>query len=250
MVREVVALLPDAAARIPPGVAAPCAALGAGLWAVGGRYSRSVLALAGVTIGAVVGMKLPAWCSWQIDGMGLAVGGAIVLGAFAFMLHRTCIGLLLGAGMMLWAGVATWIAMGGDVYWNWRAVTWNGDLVQALRDLWQTLPPTLSRVFPAACFAGLAGGILIAVCLPRAARVLVHSLIGVTLAVVMGAIAAATWRPQWLAAAGGSNCLQGAMLIALVLTGAWIQWHLTPHRKPAGNAPGGADKSSNAARKS
>lgn len=237
MVREAVAILPEVVTRCPPGAAIGCAAIGAILWVTGARYSRSILALVAVSAGAVIGMRLPGWCGWQIDGMGVAVGGAIVLGTCAFLMHRTCIGLLLGAVMMLWAGLGTWIAMAGDMYWNCRSVTWNGDLVQLLRDAWQTLPPQVAHVFPLACFAGFAAGVTITVFFAKLSKVLAHSMIGVTLLIGMGALASSTLRPQWLASLPGSNLLEGVLLIGLVVCGAVIQWWLTPpNRVGAGNA--------------
>ena len=238
MLREAVSLLPDAIVRCPLGTAGAFCALGVMMWVVGGRVSRSILALVGVAAGTVVGMHLPEWRGWQVDGMGLAVGAALLLGSAMFFMHRTCIGLLLGLGMMLWAALGVWIFMGGDATWNWRAATWDGDMVQYLHQLWQALPPQMARVFPAACFAGFATGVTISVFFPKLGKVLAHSLIGVTLMALMGAIVAGAAWPHWLAAVPGSNAAQGLALVGLVVLGALIQWRLTPpHRSPASNAP-------------
>lgn len=228
MLREVLSFFPDAVVRVAPLVAAACAVLGVLLWLCGARFSRSILSLVAVAAGAVIGMKLPAWRGWQIDGMGLAVGGALVLGAGAFLCHRTCIGTLLAAGLMLWAGTGVWLLMGGDVYWDWRSVAWQGDMIQYAHDAWQLLPPNLQKVFPAACFAGLAAGISIAVYLPKLAKVLAHSLTGVTLAAVGGAIFLNANRPDLLGRIPGSDATQGLALIAIVLLGATVQWRFTP----------------------
>ncbi|HEY2589114.1 MAG TPA: hypothetical protein VGI81_25450 [Tepidisphaeraceae bacterium] len=228
MLREVLSFLPDALVRVAPVVAAGCAALGVMLWLCGARYSLSILSLVAVAAGATIGMKLPAWRGWQIDGMGLAVGGALVLGAGAFLCHRTCIGALLAAGMMLWAGTGVWLFMGGDVYWDWRSVAWQGDMIQYARDCWQLLPPNLQKVFPAACFAGLIAGVSIAVYLPKLAKVLAHSLTGATLAAIGGAIFLNASRPDLLAWFPGSDVVQGVALIAIVLLGAAVQWRFTP----------------------
>lgn len=238
MLRELLSLLPEGIARCSPLVAGACAVLGMMLWVCGARYSRAILSLVAVAAGTVIGMRLPGWRGWQIDGMGLAVGGAIVLGSGAFLFHRTCIAVLLGAGLMLWAAAAVWIFMAGDVYWNWRYARWNGDMVEYFQSAWHTLPPNVSHAFPFACFLGLAGGITLAVFLPKSSKVLAHSLAGVTLATVMGAVALSASRPQWLTALPGSMAVQGLGLIALVLIGAAIQWRLTPPFRSAANVAG------------
>ena len=237
MLRELLSLLPEGIARCSPLAAGACAVLGVILWICGARFSRAILTLVAVAAGTVIGMRLPEWRGWQIDGMGLAVGGAIVLGSGAFLFHRTCVGAILGAGMMLWAAAGVWIFMAGDVYWNWRYARWNGDMVEYLQSAWRTLPPNISHAFPMACFAGLAAGITLAALLPKASKVLAHSLIGLTLAVVMGAVAMSASRPQWLSVPPGSLAAQGLGLIALVLIGAAIQWRLTPPFRSAANVP-------------
>lgn len=245
MLRELLSLLPDAVVRCSPLVATACAMLGIVLWLCGARFSRAILSLVAVAAGTVIGMHLPEWRGWQIDGMGLAVGGAIVLGSGAFLFHRTCVGAMLGAGLMLWAAAGVWIFMAGDVYWDWHSARWDGDMVQYLGEAWKTLPGSVSRVFPLACFAGMAAGVSFAAFLPKMSKVLAHSLIGVTLVVLMGTVAMSDAHPQWLSAVPGSLQLQGLVLIVLVLIGAAIQWRLTPPFRSAASVAG-----SNAARQS
>src|SRR6185312_10749858 len=236
MLREAISLLPDVVARCPLGTALGLCALGVVLWTAGGRVSRSILALTAVAGGCVVGLHLPDWFGWQIDGMAVAVGAAIVLGTAAILMHRTFIGVLLGIGMMIWAALGTWIFFANESStWNWRAARWDGDMVQYLHELWQGLPPQMAHVFPAACFAGFATGVTISVFFPKLGKVLTHSLIGVTLVSLMGAIAASTARPRWLAAVPGSNAAQGLALIGLVVLGALIQWQITPPYRSAGS---------------
>lgn len=237
MLREAVDLMPDVVNSLPIGAALLLCALGVVLWLLGGRLSRSVLVLAAVAIGTVVGMRLPQWRGWQVDGMGLAVGGAMLCGSLVFFMHRTCIGLLLSCGLMLWTGLGLWAFMGGGASWDWRATPWDGDMVQYLHGLWQTLPPQLAHVFPISCFAAMAVGITIAVYSPKLSKVLAHSLIGVTLVAIMGTIAMLSLRPQMLSLIPESNRFQAVALVVLVGVGALIQWRLTPpHRKSAGSA--------------
>jgi hypothetical protein len=53
---------------------------------------------------------------------------------------------------------------------------------------------------------------------------------------LMGAIAASSARPHWLASVPGSNAAQALALVGLVVLGALIQWQITPpHRSAAGS---------------
>src|SRR5690348_629240 len=61
MLREAIRLLPEVVARCPLGTALGLCALGVVLWVVGGRVSRSILALVAVAGGSVVGIHLPEW---------------------------------------------------------------------------------------------------------------------------------------------------------------------------------------------
>jgi len=237
MLREALDLLPNVVNQVPIGAALLLCALGVVLWLVGGRLSRSVLVLAAVAAGTVIGMRLPAWRGWHVDGMGLAVGGAMLCGNLVFFMHRTCIGLLLSCGLMLWTALGLWVFMGGGASWDWRATPWDGDMVQYLHGLWQTLPPQLAHVFPIACFVAMAVGITIATWSPKLSKVLAHSLIGVTLFALMGSIAVLGLKPQLFSLIPGSDTFQGATLIGLVMVGAMIQWQITPpHRKSTGSA--------------
>jgi len=236
MLREAIALLPDIVARCPLGTALAFCALGVVLWAAGGRVSRSILGLVAVAGGAVVGLHIPEWFGWQVEGMAIAVGAALVLGSTAIFMHRTCLGLLLGIAMSLWAAIGTWIFLcPTDATWDWRSAHWEGDMVQYLHQLWQALPPGMNRIFPSACLAGFASGVTVAVFFPKFGKVLTHSLVGITLVALMGGIAASAARPHWLGAVPGSNAAQGLALIGLVLLGALIQWQITPPYRSAGS---------------
>ena len=237
MLREAVDLMPDVINQVPIGAALMLCALGILLWLIGGYVSRSVLVLAAVAAGTVIGMRLPGWRGWHVDGMGVAVGGAMLGGSMVFFMHRTCIGLLLSCGLTLWTGLGLWVFMGGGATWDWRAAPWDGDMVQYLHGLWQTLPPQMAHVFPISCFIAMAVGITIAVYSPKLSKVLTHSLIGVTLVALMGTIAILGIRPQLFSLIPGSDRFQAMALVALVLIGAFIQWRIIPpHRKSAGNA--------------
>lgn len=237
MLYQLTALLPSELLRLSAGATVMCAVAGIALWLVGARFSRYLVTLAAVAVGTVVGMRLPTWMGWQVDGMGTAVAGAIVIGVGGFLLHRTWIGLLLGLMMALWVGLAVWVAMAGDVQWDWHAVEWSGQPVQFMKNVWQTFPPNLSRIVPIAMMTGFGAGTLLAVFWPKLSKVLAFTLIGVTVAVPMGLVATRDVHPQWLSLVPSAVPAQVALLAGLVVLGSIIQWRNTPPRggpKPAG----------------
>src|SRR5687767_5383651 len=87
-------------------------AAGLVLWLAGSRFSRPLVTLLAVSVGAVVGMHLPGWFGWGIDGMGLATGAAMVLGLTGYLLHNTWVGATLCLMLTLWAAAAAWLLWG------------------------------------------------------------------------------------------------------------------------------------------
>jgi hypothetical protein len=205
-------------------------AAGAILWLAGSRFSRSLVTLLAVTVGAAVGMHLPGWMGWPIDGMGLAVGGAVVLGLSGFLLHNTWVGLSLSGLLALWTGTAAWViaGRGARLEIHWPDVDPAADAATVLAALWRAMRGDLPWVMPAAVAGALAAGVVITVAWPKLARVLAYSLAGVSLLVVAGVWAMQMSRPQWLAAAPKDFPTQVAILLVGVAVGVLIQWRLTP----------------------
>jgi len=228
MLYQLTALLPSELLRLSAGATVMCAIAGIALWLVGARFSRYLITLAAVAVGTVIGMRLPAWMGWQIDGMGTAVAGAIVVGVCGFLLQRTWVGLLLGIMMALWGGLAVWVMLDGKVQWDWHAVEWSSQPVQLLKNVWQTFPPNLSHAVPIAMMTGFGAGTLLAVFWPKLSKVLAFSLMGVTVAMPMGLMATRDVHPQWLKALPATTAAQAGILAGLVLLGAAIQWRNTP----------------------
>ena len=127
-------------------------AAGLVLWLAGSRFSRSLVTLLAVSVGAVLGMHLPSWFGWGIDGMGLATGAAMVLGLTGYLLHNTWVGAALCLMLSLWAAAAAWLVFGGgtspfDVTWP---AAQSSDPVVVLAALWRALPGDLPRAMPCA----------------------------------------------------------------------------------------------------
>jgi hypothetical protein len=235
MLQELLALRPAALAECPPGVALAATAVGGFFWVLGGRFSRAILTLALVAAGAWVGVRLPRWFGWGIDGMGLAVAGAMLLGFSGYMLHRTWTGLLLGALLVAWGSAAAWIGAGPGVQWTPPRLAWSWNSSEMVRQVWLSLPPELGRLMPLITMGGLAGGIVTALLLPKLCRILAFDLLGASLLVVMGVPLMAQQQPQWMKYVPTTAEQQIFSLIGLVLLGLAVQWKLTPGtpRRPA-----------------
>ena len=217
------------------------AVAGAVLWLAGSRFSRPLVTLLAVSMGAVIGVHMPRWFGWSVDPMGVAFVGALALGLTGYVLHTTWIGLSLSLTLALWVGVAAWLTVGGGEQLQWPVVNTAASMESILADVWRSLPGDLPRVMPVAIAGALISGVAITVLSPRLGRVLTYSLVGLSLVVVMGVTAMRMSRPDMLAALPRSPATQGAILLGMVLIGALTQWRLTP-AGGAGGAGGGDAK--------
>lgn len=186
MLLELLALLPERWTHASPMLAMAGSVVGVVFWLAGGRFSREIVTLALVTVGGVVGMHLPQWCGWSVDGMGLAFAGALVLGVSGYWLDKAWTGGLLAGVLALWAGVGCWLWVGADVTWHWPMLAWRGDQIDLLMSLWRAMPVEAGRVMPFAVGAGLIAGVCAAVLWPRIARATLFSLMGLSLIIVVG----------------------------------------------------------------
>ncbi|HEY8666221.1 MAG TPA: hypothetical protein VIL86_06135 [Tepidisphaeraceae bacterium] len=221
MVKELLILLPKDPARWALAAGVGGTLIGAGLWLCGSRFSRGIVTLLAVLVGAIVGMLLPRWCGWGISGAGPAVGGAIVLGIAGYGLHRMWIGLGLGGTLAVWAALGCWVTLGAGCQIDWSAIAdggWGG--------WWAGLPGDLTRVLPFACAGALVSGLAAALLWPRVAVVMLYSLVGVSLMCGLG-LAAVQWgRPGWIAMLPAENWAQATVLLGLTALGAVVQWRL------------------------
>lgn len=217
-------------------------AAGAVLWLAGSRFSRPLVTLLAVSLGAVAGIHMPDWFGWSVDSMGVAFVGALVLGLTGYLLHTTWIGLTLSLVLALWMGTAAWLTVGGGARMQWPAVNASTNVEVIVSQVWRSLPGELPKVMPLALASAVASGIVITVFSPKLGRVLTYTLVGLSILVVMGATAMKMSRPDWLGALPRTFPTQAAILLGMALTGVLIQWRLTPVGRFGLDAGGGDAK--------
>jgi hypothetical protein len=230
MVQELLSLLPKEMGTAALAFAAVGAFGGAVLWVIGARFSVYFITLSAVAIGTSIGVALPRWCAWKVDGSGTAVGGAILLGASAYWLHRAWVGAWFGSVLALWAALATWVILAGNSSWTWPAHQ-GVNLPNYLLQVWHTLPPDITHALPVVCSIAFLLGAIPATLWPRAGMVFLYSALGATLLAGMGIAAVSMEQPDWLTRIPPKNSLQVTAMVLTVLIGAGVQWQMN-FRKP------------------
>src|SRR5436309_13461022 len=109
LLKELLSFVPEASGDAAIAIALAGAAIGAGLWLMGAKFSRHIIALICVGAGAILGMQAPRLYGWNMSGGGIAVAGAIAAGVAGVVMHRLLIGVVFGTAMSCWVGVGTLI---------------------------------------------------------------------------------------------------------------------------------------------
>src|SRR5215218_9169883 len=112
MVQQLLPLLPKEIGQAALIAALVGTFIGVGLWLAGARFSRPLITLVTVSLGAVIGRALPGWMNWNVNSMAASVGGAVVLGMSGYVMHRVWVGLGLGLLLACWAALGTWVFAG------------------------------------------------------------------------------------------------------------------------------------------
>ncbi|HMB95127.1 MAG TPA: hypothetical protein VKK61_03730 [Tepidisphaeraceae bacterium] len=232
MVQELVNLLPHDGGSFGLIVAIVGSLIGMLIWLVGSRFSRPIVTLATVTLGAIIGMHLPAWFGWNISGAGPAVGAALILGVTGYVLHGMWVGIGLGTVLASWAAMACWILFRNGANMTWPPISTDTNLFEYCKTVWQQLPADVTRLLPYACATAMVSGVAAAIVWPRLSLILGWSMAGATLLAGMGVAAVDYGKPQWLGHVPQPMWAQGVLLASLVTLGALVQWKLGP--KPAG----------------
>lgn len=233
MMDELLKLLPSDAGDAGMTIALTGSMIGAAIWLMGARFSRPIITLLTVLIGAVIGLHLPQWFGWTISGAGPAVAMALVLGITGYTLHGVWVGIGLGTVLASWAAIGSWICFHGTTTWTWPPVASDTTVVSYSTSLWQQLTPDVAHILLCATAVAMLSGLAMSILWPKFSLLLGWSLAGATLLAGMGLAAVEFGQPEWLAKVPPQNWAQAAILGALVLIGLLIQWKLTPRPAPA-----------------
>jgi len=230
MVETYLQLLPPDASSTTTLALWTVAAVGAVVWAAGSAFSRWVVTLFTVMLGASIGMQMPRWFGWNISGAGPAVGMAVVLGVLGYTVHGGWVGALLGIVLALWAALVTWICAGDGQVMSVPAVNELTTTATFAQDWWHGLPPSVAKLLPYTTAGAVVTGLACAILWTRLTTALAWSLTGVTLALGCGLAAASFGHPEWLEGRVPGVPLQVVIVILMVLLGTLIQWKLTARR--------------------
>ncbi len=232
MFHELSPLLPNELGPLAIAAAAGAALIGLFLWLMGARFSRSILALNAVALGAVVGLDLPNHFRLPIGAWASAVVAALSLGLCAYIFHRVWAAMALGLLLGLMAAVGAWILCRNHAEWTWPTADLHAGVREYLRALWDNLPTDVRRVLPVACATAAVSGLAIGILWPRAGAAMLYSLLGGGIAILAAVMVMTCKWPALLSRIPGSSGQQGAAITGFVLVGALVQWRFARAPKP------------------
>jgi hypothetical protein len=216
-------------------VAIGSSAIGCGLWLVGARFSRPLLALAATIGGGAIGFQSPHWFGWTMDPWTVAVLGALVLGIFGLMAHRWLA--VAGLGIV----IAAWAILFAVSHYvmpkQFLAPLLPTELIWAqLLNFPKSLSDEVVQLFLVIGGAGLVGGVVIGWRWPRLGVVLFWALLGMILSLIPALAAAQAVEPRYLDLIPAHPQAQALTLAALVLVGTTVQWRMTFSKRPRQSA--------------
>lgn len=198
------------------------------MWLVGAKFSRGIITLIAVSIGALVGLRMPHWISVPLGAWATAIGGALVLGCIGYGFHRMWVGAGLATLLALWAGIMLW-----QIYCSGRVGTFPDRLAGMGIDeywtmIWNSLPRDFRRVAPFLTGLGVVFGVVVSIFWSRAASVMLYSILGVSVLMIMGMLGIAISKPSLLGILPSQTGSQIATFGGMVLFGAIVQWWTGP----------------------
>jgi hypothetical protein len=198
------------------------------MWLVGARFSRGIVTLIAVSIGALVGLRMPHWFSVPLGAWATAIGGALMLGITGYALHRMWVGAGLAVLLALWAGILVW-----NIYCSGRVGTFPDRVAgMGIQDywtqVWNCLPRDFRRIGPFLCGLAVIFGVTISVFWSRAAAVMLYSVLGVSVLMIMGMMGIAISKPSLLGILPSQTGTQIATFGGMVLFGAVVNWLTSP----------------------
>jgi hypothetical protein len=245
LIQNLLPLLPRRIGAIGLTVAFGCVAVGCGLWLVGARFSRPLLALAASVGGGAIGFHSSRWFGQTLDPWMLSLLGALLLGVAGFMAHRWLAAVGLGIILAAWA-VLTTIACqgptgltGGSI---WPAILppdWTLDFVSIFP---RVIPHQVIGLLSAVAVLVTLIGLTIAFFWQRFGVVLFWSLLGLLCSVLALLTAAREAGPDYVRMIPRQSANQAIALGALLSAGAVFQWKITFSKpRPKSSTGGGAN---------
>jgi hypothetical protein len=228
MIQQLLSVLPQQVHPIALIIAVSGSVLGGILWLGGSRFSRTVVTLLCVSTGGLVGLQLPWWFGWALEGWATAVLGALVLGIAGYALHRIWVGFGLGLVLAFWAALAAFALSAPRGGFTWPVTPAGSSLTTQALDLWVSLPADTRELLPFACAAAMLMGITASVVWPRLGVVLLYSTSGISLLVGMGTLVLNTAKREWLTLIPSHTSSQLIVLVSAVAFGAVLQWRCPP----------------------
>lgn len=209
---------------------------GAMVYLLGARFSRGLVTLALVTLGAFLGKLIPPALGTHIDPAAGCIVGALVLGVLAFVFHRFLIAWSLGLLTGLCVVLGLFVHATTPAAWTWPSLSHG--LSPALELCAAQLgTDTVQRMAALGGIASLAATAL-AFVFPRIGLCLFWSLLGLMLMLtsLLGYSAAHT-SDLLTSLSARDTQTQLIALAALLLTGFVIQWPQTGKRKAPAPEP-------------
>jgi hypothetical protein len=233
MVQELLPLLPDMLTTEQAVVCLLCLLAGVFLWLSGSIWSRGIVTLFAVAIGALVGMYVPRWQLWPVNSMATAVLGAVGLGLLAYLVPRLWMGLTLGLVLACWTSFGAWLQLRPADYIFAERAGYQIEFLtppQHALDIYTRLPTEVQSILPYAAATALLSGLAIAFLWPRLGRALGMSMLGVTMCVFFGLLLVFTQHPDWLKYVPAPPMTQAGTLIGMVMMGLLAQWPFLAQR--------------------
>jgi hypothetical protein len=227
MVQELLPLLPDVLTSEQAVVCLLCLLAGVFLWLSGSVFSRGIVTLFAVAIGALLGMYVPRWQLWPVNSMATAVLGAVGLGLIAYLAERLWMGLTLGLVLACWASFGAWLQLRPFDYAFPQREAWQVEHLtppQHAQDIYIRLPDEVRSILPYATGTAMLSGLAIAFLWPRLGRALGMSMLGVTTCLIFALVLVSTQHPDWLKYIPAPPTTQAGTLAGMVMMGLLAQW--------------------------
>jgi hypothetical protein len=231
LIQNLLPLLPRRIGSVGLTIALGGSAIGCGLWLIGARFSRPLLAGAATVGGAAIGFQSPRWFGWEIDPWAVAVLGALLLGVIGFLAHRWMAAVGLGVVLAIWTIFAA-VAHSG---WtdNFLVSLLPSEVIWSqIADAPRNLPGQTLAMLLVAGGVGLIGGIAIALRWPRLGTALFWTVLGLSTSLCSILAALQEYQPKVLRWIPSQAQTQGAALAVLIGVGAAAQWRTAFARRP------------------